>query len=236
MSKGPREIFSRLRLGKVTKITSKTLLAITIILVALFVVPTTFAAVDLTITCDTASCSSSPSGGPVFNESNMFPLGTVARAVKAENISGDNLDFAIEVRGSTFSDSTPPLSDVLTVTITEIESGTVVYGPKSITDWKADGLVTLSTVPSGGERNYGFVVELTDVGNEYQGKSLSFDLNLGFETLPGSVLAEETKFPGKVLGVKVLPATGQFRLGLALLMISCLGLGFLLRRYSAEDR
>ena len=192
-------------------------------------------AVGMEVSCGTGGCTLSTTD-PLFSESNIYSTWNVPKSVKVKNNYAGSRDFAVEVRGSTFSDSTPPLSDVLTVTITEIESGTVVYGPKSITDWKADGLVTLSTVPSGGERNYGFVVELADVGNEYQGKSLSFDLNLGFETLPGSVLAEETKFPGKVLGVKVLPATGQFRLGLALLMISCLGLGFLLRRYSAEDR
>lgn len=213
------------------KTLAEILLTVAIILGALFIVPTTFAVADLTITCNTTSCSSSPLGGPVFSESNMVPLGTVTRTVRAENTSGDDLDFAIEVKGSTFSDSTPPLSDVLTVTITELESGTVVYGSKSITDWKADGLVTLSTIPPGGERNYDFVVDLANVGNEYQGKSLSFDLNLGFETPPGTVLGEKTE---KQEG-KVLAATGTSPSVLVFDLVM-LGIGVLLRIYSKRLR
>lgn len=202
------------------------LLTVAIILGALFIVPTTFAVADLTITCNTTSCSSSPLGGPVFSESNMVPLGIVTRTVRAENTSGADLDFAIEVRGSTFSDSTPPLSESLTITITEQESSTVVYGPKTIKEWKDSGFTVLSTIPAGGAKTYELLVSLGDVGNDLQGKQLSFDLSLGFDTV-GTVLGEETK-RSEVLGV-VLPATGTPLANLVLAALA-FGIGLRLRR------
>ena len=210
--------------------THKTLVYfITVILLLFFFVPYARAA-GMEVSCGPGGCTLSTSD-PLFSESEIYPGWSITKSVKAKNTYPEDRHFAVSVEGATFSDSTPPLSDVLTVTITELESGTVVYGPKSITDWKADGLVTLSTIPPGGERNYDFVVELTDVGNEYQGKSLSFDLNLGFKTLPGSVLGEETE---KQEG-KVLAATGTSPSVLVFDLVM-LGIGILLRIYSKRLR
>ncbi len=174
------------------------------VFVASLFLSSTVLATDLTVTCDESSCTSSPSSGPVFNESNMLPLDTITRTVKVENTSGNSLNFATEVVDAAFSDTTPPLSGILTVTITEQESVSVVYGPETIEQWKTDGFVILSSVPGGGERNYDFTITMANVGNDYQGKTLIFDLNLGFDAFPPS----SSPTPTPILGGTVLGAVG----------------------------
>ncbi len=183
-------------------------------------------AVGMEVTCGSGGCSLS-STDPLFSETNIYPTWSITKTIKAKNNYSEARGFAVEVRGASFSDSTPSLGDVLTITITEQESSTIVYGPQTVNQWRVDGFVVLSTVPTGGERNYALSVSLADVGNGYQGKTLGFDLNFGFESLPPG---EE----GSVLGVTtaaVLPATGKVVLGLSFLATLSLAFGLLLRRF-----
>ncbi len=142
-------------------------------------------AADQTITCDeTSGCTGST--GPLFEETNMAPLDTITRTVTTQNNYPENRDFAVEIISATFSDSTPSLAQILTVEVIEQESASSVYGPKTIEQWKNDGYVILSNVPTGGNRHYDFTATMANVGNDYQEKELVFDLNLGFEALPPS--------------------------------------------------
>jgi hypothetical protein len=97
----------------------------------------------LTISCSESNCSSSPDKGAVFSETNILPLDSVNKEVLVQNTSTQTLDFAVEVKQATFSDSTPSLAQVLTITIRE-KNGSIVYGPKTIEQWTADGFVILS--------------------------------------------------------------------------------------------
>jgi len=185
-------------------------------------------AVGMEVSCGTGGCTLSTTD-PLFLESNLYPGWSTTKTVKAKNNYAQDRDFAVEVAGGTFSDSAPSLAEILTITITEQESSAVVYGPKTIKEWKDEGFVVLSTIPAGGERNYELEVAMGDVGNEYQGKALGFDLSLGFESVPPG---EE----GEVLGAAtVLAATGLSSLNL-LLALFALGLGILLRRYAQTIR
>ncbi len=138
-----------------------------------------------TITCDeTSGCSGST--GPLFKETNMAPLDAITRTVTAQNNYPENRDFAVEIISATFADSMPSLAQILSVEVTEQESTAVVYGPETIEDWKNEGYVILSNVPTGENKHYDFTVTMANVGNDYQEKKLTFDLNLGFEVLPPS--------------------------------------------------
>jgi len=142
-------------------------------------------ATDQTITCDeTSGCGGST--GPLFEETNMAPLNTIVRTITAQNNYPENRDFAVEIVSATFSDSTPSLAQILTVKVSEQESASIVYGPKTLEQWKADGYVILSNIPSSGSKHYDFAVTMANVDNDYQGKKLIFDLNLGFEALAPS--------------------------------------------------
>lgn len=143
------------------------------------------AAPALTVTCDgtPGGCASNPLNGAIFNETNILPIDTFEKELKAINTSADNLNFAVEVVDP-FILNENVLSDVITITIQEIESASVKYGPKTITQWKNDGFILLSNIPAGSERNYLFTAAFANVGNYYQGKTLRFDLRLGFDALP----------------------------------------------------
>jgi len=141
-------------------------------------------AADLEISCDSSSCVSTPLNGKIFNEKDILPTHIFTRTLKAINTSSNALDFAIEVKQPYKINILPSLSKVIDITINEVESGKTVYGPKTIDQWRTDGFVILSNIPAGAERNYQFIAAFANVGNEYQGRELVFDLKLGFDALP----------------------------------------------------
>lgn len=161
----------------------KILILFLITLTYLFSSNLVFAA-DLEVSCNSSSCSSNPSNGSIFNETNILPTNTFARTLKAANTSADALNFAIEVVNPYKTNTSPSLANVISITITETESASVVYGPKTINQWQTDGFIVLSNIPAGQERNYLFNATFANVGNEYQSKELIFDINLGFDALP----------------------------------------------------
>ncbi|MFC1653669.1 hypothetical protein ACFL1M_02380 [Patescibacteria group bacterium] len=142
-------------------------------------------ATNQTITCDEGSGCTGVAG-PLFNESNLYPTQTITQTITANNNYADNRDFAVAISSSNFSDSTPSMADMLSIGVVEQESGLTVYSASTISQWKSEGFIVLSNIPSGATRHYIFTVTFADVGNEYQGKNLSFDLNLGFDALPPS--------------------------------------------------
>jgi hypothetical protein len=179
------------------------------------------------VTCGPGGCAL---GGttPLFSESSLAPGALITRELKASNNYSEARSFAVEISGSSFFDSTPSLGDVITITILDKATSTVLYGPSTISQWRSDGFVALSNIPAGGEETYLFRAELADVGNSYQDKALSFSFELGFAT--GEVLGEETE------AGEVLAATGTFQPEIALLMIISLAGGFLLRWWSKRLR
>lgn len=156
-------------------------------------------AADATITCADAGCSGI--SGPLFSETNLAPGVSVTKTLKAENNYAEDRDFLIQVESASFSDDTPSMGDVLRITVTEQESSTLVYGPKTLSQFKDDGETALSSVPAGGVRSYEFEVTLDNVDNDYQGKSLAFDLKLGFEAMAEAEGTTSTASEGEVLGV-----------------------------------
>lgn len=176
---------------------------------AIFAIKSSRAA-DQTITCLEGGCSGI--SGALFNETNLTPGSVITRSLKVENNYSQERNFAVEIDDASFSDSTPSLSTMLTLKVKEEESGSEVYGPKTLEEWKNDGSVFLSKVPAGGVRNYDFEVKLADVDNDYQGTSLTFDLRFGFEALPSttsSSTSSSSSSEGAVLGASVENLIGQ---------------------------
>lgn len=211
--------------------------------ISIFLVGKTGAA-DETIACDSNGCSGIT--GPIFSETNLSPDSSITKTLTAQNNYPENRDFLLEINTTSFSDSTPAMGDVLSITITEQESSNLVYGPKTLSELKDDGEVTLSNIPSGEERNYDLAVVMDDAGNDYQGKSLTFDLTLGFEAIAEGTAetSGSTSSEGEVLGASTgntigsvlgLSATSQrgliyFYLGTVLIISGLLYLLISLRR------
>lgn len=144
---------------------------------AMLAFPKTAGAADTEIACGTGGCSSV---GPLFNESGMYPTQNLTRSLKITNNYPETRSFALEVQN--YSDSNPSMGDALSVTITDQSTGNVVYGPKSITQWKNDGFGSLGQVDTGKSKTFKFKISFSNVGNNYQDKKLVFDLKVGFET------------------------------------------------------
>src|SRR3990172_2105273 len=89
-------------------------------------------AAELTITCNGATCDSSPLQGPIFNETNVLPLDSYQRSLEIINTdSGSPINIDLSMISGTFSDSTPSLADILTVYIYDQDTSELLYGPKS---------------------------------------------------------------------------------------------------------
>jgi hypothetical protein len=134
---------------------------------------------DADIACGDTGCSGL--GGAIFNEANLAPGGSVSKSVSATNNYSDARNFGVEISDANFVDSFPSMAEQLIVSIKDGPGGAILYGPKSVLQWKSDGVVILSEIGAGESKEYVFDVYFNDVGNEYQAKTLNFDLNFGFE-------------------------------------------------------
>lgn len=138
---------------------------------------TAFAIGDLTVNWGV------PEGNPIFVVSNIVPGGTESRTVQVSN--GGISTRLVGVRGIEASDS-GNLSDVMEITITEgvtdLYGGTT--GVKTLTQFFSDSGningIALSNLAPGGNTSYVFKVKFKEsAGNEYQGKTIVFDLKIG---------------------------------------------------------
>ncbi len=144
---------------------------------------------DQTITCDDTSCSADTTGA-LFAEENLAPGDSVTKTVEAINNYSEARTFAVEI--ANFSDSTPSLAAVLEITISD-KNNDIVYGPKTISQWQEDGFVELSSASPEEPEEYSFTVAADSAaGNDYQNQTLTFDLNLGFDSLEESEVAGTT--------------------------------------------
>lgn len=184
---------------------------------------------DATLSCGDSGCSAI--GGAIFNETNITPGALIAKTLTATNNYSQARSFAVEVSGSSFSDSSPSLADELSVTIKDNSDAAVLYGPKTLSHWKNDGFVNLASIDPGASKEFLFEVNFSDVGNDFQGLSMSFDLNFGFEEVEestqtsssnqGTSNSSSTSSSGQVLGVSTGNSIGN------VLGLSATGMGIL---------
>ncbi len=133
---------------------------------------------DLTVVCNDSGCSSS-GDHPLFTEKDIFPGWSLTKVVRAVNDYDEDGDFSVEVDAY---NNPGGLGDVLTITIKETGSLTELYRD-TLTNFSAAGQIILSQVKGNhGDKDYDFMIELPSwVGDEYQNKTLVFDLYLGYD-------------------------------------------------------
>lgn len=159
-----------------------TLLSITLLSISLFFSIFSVKAYAIDVTCQSSGCTKS-SNDPLFSEENLSPLWSGGNSIKAINNFPESRTFAILLSNQSFFDLFPnPLEEKIKITIVEQESGNTLWGPETLAVFKNTGTIQLSSIPSGSDKTYLINVDLDDVGNEYQGKRVSFDLTVGFET------------------------------------------------------
>ncbi len=134
--------------------------------------------------------SSNTSPAPLFLETNFLPGDSKTCWIKASNLSLDKTEkVAVEARKF---DGSFPVSDLARALEIKIKSnGTTLYGPKLLIDFYKDSgdplaqddkEVYLSDLVPGETRKYDITISFpADKGNDWQGKTTSFDIVWGFQ-------------------------------------------------------
>lgn len=131
--------------------------------------------------------------GPLFNETNLAPNETVAKQITVKNLTDSPQKFALNLQ-NLIGVPDNQLADVLTVDISR--AGNSLYNSK-LSNLK-DTETFIENIPAGLSYIYDIKVTLDDVGNEYQGQKVNFDLMFGW-------LEQGQK---EVLGTSTGPLTG----------------------------
>ncbi len=152
--------------------------------------------------------SSNTSPAPLFSEVNFLPGDSKTCWIKADNVSGNKTEkIAIEARNF---DGSFPAGDLARALSIEIKSnGATLYGPKPLIDFYKDSgdplaedgkEVYLSDLAPGETRKYDITISFpADKGNQWQGKTTSFDIVWGFQSGTGGG-SSNTIYPDLISG------------------------------------
>jgi hypothetical protein len=124
-----------------------------------------------------------PLSGPIFNETNFLPGQSVIRLIRVTNNSGQTQRIATEA----INVSDPnQLGDVLNL---EIKEGGVTHYNKTLSTFFNEGEVFLSDLAGNGtQTQYDFIVNFNSgAGDPFEGKSLRFDILIGFQGTEGGL-------------------------------------------------
>lgn len=121
--------------------------------------------------------------GPIFNETNFLPGEGVTRLIRVTNNSGQTQRIATEA----INKNDPNwLGNVLNLEIKE--SGVSRYN-NPLSKFFTAGEVYLSNLGNGAQTQYDFIVSFySGAQNPFQGKSLGFDILVGFQGEEGGLL------------------------------------------------
>lgn len=141
--------------------------------------------------------------GPLFVESNFYPLKSVEKIVSVTNNSENDETFAFRV-SSIIGDM--PLADAL---ILQVKNGGAVLLEDNLAHLKSDDESVIDTIPAQSTNQFKFIVYMQNVGNEYQNLKIeTADFVVGFST-KGRV-AGDKDIKGEVQGAKIsLTELGQ---------------------------
>lgn len=120
---------------------------------------------------------------PLFSEANFLPGEGITRWVKVTNNSGQTQRIATQPLNITDPNH---LGAVLNLVIKE--GGTTLYN-NALSNFLANGEVYLYSLANGATTQYDFTVSFySGAQNTFQGKSLGFDILIGFQGTEGGIL------------------------------------------------
>ncbi|MFA4998517.1 MAG: fibronectin type III domain-containing protein [Candidatus Paceibacterota bacterium] len=126
----------------------------------------------------------SPLSGPLFNEVSFAPGDSVIRLARVTNNSGSTQKIAVE----TINENNPDhLAERLNFTIKQGE--TVLYND-TLANFFVAGEKYLSDLVNGAQTQYDFIITFDAGANDdYQGKTLGFDIIIGFQGTEGGPIS-----------------------------------------------
>jgi len=121
---------------------------------------------------------------PLFDEANFLPGESITRWVKVTNNSGQTERIAVEAINVNNSDR---LGDVLVLEITE--GSETRYNKNDLSRFFNEGEIYLSDLANGSSTTYNFSISFyPGTDNVFQGKTLGFDILIGFQGEEGKIL------------------------------------------------
>lgn len=167
-------------------------------------VPVLAVGADLDITCTgDGSCEVSPSGSPLFNETNMYPGYKVTHVLHIHNQTGETKTFNFQLKNfETSSDQATNLGNQVWLSVFGNSTLTqVLFEPQLISSIAAGPVILESFAPNQ-SRDYYFQLEFDqDAQNAYQNLLTQFDWQLGFDfDQPTPPLTPETTPQSQVSG------------------------------------
>lgn len=126
-----------------------------------------------------------PEGNPIFVVTNIMPGDTESRTVHVTNGASTNRPVGVRgVKTSETGDLPTVLSMIISENGTDLYGGTSPTGPKTLAQFFQDSSgpegIPLSMLGPGNDTYYTFEVEFDEnAGNDFQGKSVVFDLKIG---------------------------------------------------------
>lgn len=131
---------------------------------------------DRTVVCKESGCKIDDNSA-LFKYSNVYPTWSKSKEVKIKNDYPSLMKVYVDISDHNFKNT--GFDDVFEIEIKK--SGKNIYGPKTLKDFESKGKVSLGTISKDSDKTFEIKVKMKDVGNEYQGKSIKFDLDLKFE-------------------------------------------------------
>lgn len=144
---------------------------------------------------------------PLFSMDNFLPGDVISKTVEVNNNSDTDQTIGVSANSVNNADN---LGDVISLSIQENQSASAEY-ENTFSEFFADGEVELSSLPAGAGTTYTFTAAFDDAaGNNYQTKTLGFDLCVGFvggEISCGDTQSQTTSNAASVGGSGPPPAS-----------------------------
>lgn len=129
---------------------------------------------------------------PLFSNANILPGDSVSRWVKADN-TGNSGSYQTAVRAIN-EDNSDGLGDQMTIQIVDHNTAHSYYSG-TLSDFLNESYILLSVVAPDVIAQYDFTIDfLKETGNDYQGKTLVFKIEVGFKEMALAGANETTSF------------------------------------------
>lgn len=142
--------------------------------------------------------------GPLFSVTNLAPLNFVTKQITVKNFTGETQEFGLNLK-NLLGTPDEKLAKVLTAEISR--AGNIFYSGHL--SELPDGETFLENIPAEGTYLYDIKVTMDDVGNEYQGQEVSFDLVFGWLEPKVAGAAASPKPTKGILGISIGPALSR---------------------------
>lgn len=142
-------------------------------------------------------------GSPLFNEENWFPGQTLTKTISVENT--DSFPQSVAIKPVNFTDG---LGESIKIEI--IVQGAQIY-QKNLPDFFNEKSINLFTLNGKGQRTFDISLTMSeDAGDEFQGKTTSFDLVGGVVTDVLERIPTMRPFP-TIKAIPTIPSIPQIR-------------------------